>query len=56
MSMIINRQSTSKILPCKCPHDYQDAVYGKDKRVHNQTKQSAKDSSKYRCTVCGSEK
>ena len=34
---------------CVCQHDYQDSAYGKNNRVHNQTKELTK----IRCTVCG---
>ena len=37
----------TKILKCKCKHDYQDKRYGTDKRVHNETVKG------WRCTVCG---
>lgn len=30
----------------------QDALYGKNMRVHNQTTQKSGDTKKYRCTVC----
>ena len=46
-----------KILPWKCEHIYQDAVYGKGNRVHNPAK--PKESGKataYRCTVCADTK
>jgi len=38
----------SKILPCDCEHSYQDQIYGKGKRVHNEGKEK-----KVTCTVCG---
>ena len=39
---------------CICKHVFQDAEYGPQKRVFNQT---AKDDEKtWRCTVCGTEK
>ncbi len=45
---------STKILPCKCEHKFQDERYGKGKRVHNKMKGgSAKDVPKHRCTVCG---
>lgn len=37
----------ASVKQCDCAHDYQDAKYGKGKRVHNP---SAKG---YKCTVCG---
>lgn len=44
----------TKIKPCSCVHDYQDTVYGKGMRVHNEM--ASKDPSKFRCTVCGTER
>lgn len=40
------------ILVCTCAHAYQDKLYGKNRRVHNQsmTKMQA------RCTVCSNVK
>lgn len=41
------------ILPCVCPHVFQDVRYGKGLRVHNQTKQSKPEAQRgWRCTVC----
>ncbi len=37
---------STKILECFCTHEYQDKRYGKNKRLHNPTKDG------YRCTVC----
>ena len=45
---------TSKILTCTCEHEYQDKIYGKNKRVHNQTKKQ--DGKVWRCTVCSKER
>lgn len=42
------------ILVCGCSHAYQDKVYGKGKRVHNQL--GPKKKGTYRCTVCVKEK
>lgn len=36
----------TKIADCVCEHAYQDAAYGKGKRVHNPTKDG------WKCTVC----
>ena len=36
----------TKIIQCKCEHEQQDKMYGKQKRVHNQTRDG------WRCTVC----
>lgn len=35
---------------CSCKHDAQDKMYGKDKRIHNETAKKT-----LRCTVCGKE-
>lgn len=43
-----------KILPCTCgtKSEFQDKTYGTNRRVYNQC---GKESTKYRCTVCGKE-
>jgi len=41
----------TKILPCKCKHEYQDELYKKGKRVHNRCGRDK--SPGWRCTVCG---
>jgi len=47
----------TKLLGCECAHSYQDTVYGRQRRVHNRTKQNkAIVSRAWRCTVCGKEK
>lgn len=38
------------VFECKCDSEYQDKIYGKNKRVFNTTGKG------YRCTVCGTEK
>lgn len=38
------------ILVCDCKHEAQDMYHGRNRRVHNITKTTA------RCTVCGKEK
>jgi hypothetical protein len=43
--------SKAEIIACDCQHAYQDAKYGRGKRVHNPTRKD----DKFRCTVCGSE-
>jgi len=43
----------TRILPCTCKHAWQDARYGKGKRVFNS--RGDKEGS-YRCTVCLKEK
>ena len=35
---------------CSCKHDYQDQVYGKGQRVHNEGK------ALITCSVCGTKK
>lgn len=42
------------IIRCNCKSEYQDKVYGNNKRVAN-VKGDKADSTKYRCTVCGKE-
>jgi hypothetical protein len=44
-----------EIRTCTCSHDYQDAVYGKGKRVMNPIGKDAKGTSDgtHKCTVCG---
>ena len=48
----------TRVLPCKdCrPHKYQDAHYGLNNRVMNQTMTTTGSPNKYRCTICGKEK
>jgi len=43
--------SSTKIIHCKCIHNFQDKQYGKGNRVHNMTKDDG-----YRCTVCKDKK
>jgi len=43
----------TRILPCDCTHQYQDARYGTGRRVHNRGKQIAVGKYLWRCTVCG---
>ena len=42
----------TKVLKCKCQHEFQDSVYGKGYRVFNECMSGAKVTG-YRCTVCG---
>ncbi len=37
---------------CKCTHNQQDAMYGKQVRVANATAKQDKDYADVRCTVC----
>jgi len=39
------------ILKCSCQHEYQDIIYGKFMRIHNETTASKTDGLA-RCTVC----
>lgn len=41
----------TKILKCKCPHEFQDKQNGKGNRIHNACQ--GKNVGKWRCTVCG---
>lgn len=45
----------TKVLPCRCRHEYQDAEYGRGQRVHNHAPRP-KSAPVWRCTVCTSEK
>lgn len=40
-----------KIIKCVCEHEQQDRMYGKGRRVGNETRGTS-DTKKYRCTVC----
>ena len=40
------------IRKCTCEHKYQDEVYGKKNRIHNEMNPKEVPQ-KYRCTVCG---
>jgi len=44
----------TKIMPCKCEHEYQDKIYGKGNRVHNESE--AKSITTWGCTICGDKK
>jgi hypothetical protein len=45
------------IKDCNCKHKYQDDVYGKNKRVHNQSRSRiGKEKPAWTCTVCGTKK
>jgi hypothetical protein len=43
----------TKVMQCKCEHEYQDKKYGKNLRLHNST---IKEGGGWRCTVCGAVK
>ena len=45
----------TKIIQCHCKHEFQDGMYGKGNRVHNQMKKKDKKSTLvkgWKCTVC----
>ena len=44
------------IKDCNCIREYQDKIYGKGKRVHNEKKPKNAGTKEYRCTVCGKDK
>lgn len=46
----------TKIIRCECKHEYQDAKYGKNRRVGNKTAKGPANNPSYRCTVCGTER
>lgn len=48
--------SKTKVLFCGCKYPYQDRVYGKGNRVHNQGISKTTSSDVWRCTVCGAVK
>lgn len=43
----------TKVMHCKCDHDFQDKKYGRGLRVHNRTEKGSR--TIYRCTVCNNE-
>lgn len=52
----------TKIMPCTCKHEFQDSLYGKNKRLFNARAGRKEHGTKaegkaigYRCTVCGAE-
>lgn len=50
-------EGTTKILSCSCKHEAQDRIYGSGLRLHNRTMQTkARESRKWRCTVCKGER
>lgn len=46
----------TRIMPCKCQHEYQDKKYGKGMRVHNKGGSSKTQSAVWVCSVCGARK
>lgn len=54
MNKVSNTAGTggqTKVKDCACEHEYQDAKYGRGKRVHNPCK-SKSGGKGLRCTVC----
>lgn len=47
------KKDNTCVLPCNCEHAYQDAKYGKNKRVYNRALTKSGSGSSWRCTVCG---
>jgi len=45
-----NLKAKTKIIECSCEHEYQDEMYGRNKRIHNVG------ITKTKCTVCSSVK
>lgn len=43
------------IINCDCKHEFQDAAYGKQKRVHNHAPSKGGKPNRYKCTICGKE-
>jgi len=54
--IFVREKEHKMILQCTCIHPYQDKLYGKGKRVHNQMQRSGGGAIKYRCTVCKTER
>lgn len=46
----------TKIITCNCKHAYQDAQFGKGRRVHNWATGIFSGKGGWRCTVCLNEK
>ena len=46
---------TTKVVSCKCKHDFQDVHYGKGQRLANICAKKGKVGEKlaFKCTVCG---
>ena len=43
---------SSKVIPCTCIHEFQDAKYGRGNRVHNWARSGNNKIGGWRCTVC----
>jgi len=46
------KQSSGRVRPCGCTHEFQDKEYGKGMRLHTEAKGTTAGSVRYRCTVC----
>lgn len=46
--------AATKVMPCKCVHEFQDKTYGKGMRLFNLSEVAKV--KKAKCTVCGNEK
>ena len=44
--------ATTRVLPCTCPHIFQDKTYGTGKRLHNFAKKKAQGNPAWVCSVC----
>jgi hypothetical protein len=49
-------QKNTKVLACKCKHEYQDSKFGKGMRAHNWATKIFNGKGGWRCTVCLNEK
>jgi hypothetical protein len=54
--MDTDKKDTAPILPCSCNHEYQDAKYGKGRRVHTVHGTTKKGQPVAECTVCSTKK
>ncbi|MFH1480768.1 MAG: hypothetical protein ABIG67_05845 [Pseudomonadota bacterium] len=46
----------TRVMQCRCEHEYQDRVYGKGMRLFNNAPAKGAHPNRYRCTVCGQER
>ena len=42
----------TKITKCTCHHEYQDKIYGRNNRLHNDAPKSNNGNGGWRCTIC----
>jgi len=42
----------TEIIDCKCPNEFQDKRYGKNRRVANHAPSKGSQKNRYRCTSC----